>query len=58
MGWVEKSAEKGSNLPKICMDLKELEQYGKNFGKVPKLFFKFLKLGGYDKLKLLLQLGE
>ena len=35
------------------MNLKELEQYGKNFRKVPKLFFKFLKLGGggYNKLK-------
>ena len=28
LGWVEKSWRKSSNLPKICMNFKELEQDG------------------------------
>ena len=37
---------KSSNLPKICMNLKELEQYWKNYQKVPKSFSNFLNWRG------------
>ena len=43
VGW--KSLTKKFEFTQICMNFRELKQ-------VPKLFFKILKLGGHNKLKL------
>ena len=48
-GW--KSLTKKFDLPKICMNLKELEQYGK----FQNYFSNFLNWRGYNKLKWLLK---